>query len=83
MTVSGEQPDALVLALDDQAIAVVFDFVDPIPAGGDFGPAGRDAGFEGASGHGGKIGSGVGISSPLTRLKNAANFVELNPQPAR
>jgi hypothetical protein len=29
VAVAGEQPQALVLALNDQAVAVVLDFVDP------------------------------------------------------
>ena len=32
----GEQPHALPLALNDQAKAVMFDFVDPVRPGGDF-----------------------------------------------
>ena len=34
------------LELDDHAVAIVFDFVDPVGAGWHFGPAGRDAGLE-------------------------------------
>jgi len=52
VAVAGEQPHALALALDDQAIAVVFDFVEPVRPGGDFGSAGRDARFERNFGHG-------------------------------
>ena len=44
--VASEQPHALALALDDQAIAVMLDFVDPIRPGRNLGSACRDAGFE-------------------------------------
>ena len=46
MAVAGEQPHALAVALDDQAVAVVLDFVDPFRPVGDFGAAGRNAGLE-------------------------------------
>jgi hypothetical protein len=36
-----KQPDALALPLDDQAVAVVFDFVKPIRAGRNFSAARR------------------------------------------
>jgi hypothetical protein len=36
MAVEREQPHALAVALDDQAIAVVLDFVDPFRAVGNF-----------------------------------------------
>jgi hypothetical protein len=51
VAVAGEQPHALVFPLDDQAIAVMLDFVDSVWTGRDLGPAGRDAGLEGALGH--------------------------------
>jgi hypothetical protein len=54
MAVAGEQPHALVLALDDQAIAVMLDFVDPVGAVGDFGSLGGKARFKGC-GHGVQI----------------------------
>ncbi len=41
--VASEQPHALALALDDQAVAVVFDFVDPVGPRRNLGSAGRDA----------------------------------------
>jgi hypothetical protein len=44
--VAGEESHPLVLALDDQAIAIVFDFVNPIRAGRDLGAAGRNVGVE-------------------------------------
>ena len=44
VAVAGEQPHALALALDDQAVAVVLDLVKPIRAGRDLSAAGRDAG---------------------------------------
>jgi hypothetical protein len=47
MTVAGEQPHALVLALDDQAITVMLDFVEPVGAVGDFGSGSRNARFIG------------------------------------
>ena len=39
-----EQPDALAVALDDQAVAVVLDFVDPFRPVRHLGAAGRHAG---------------------------------------
>ena len=38
MAVAGEQPHALAVALDDQAIAVVLDFVDPVRPVGNLAP---------------------------------------------
>ena len=58
VTVAGEQPHALAVALNDQAIAVVLDFVDPLRPVRDFGAAGGNAGFERGFGHAGKIGNG-------------------------
>ena len=46
VAVAGPQPHALAVALNDQAIAVVLDFVDPLGAVGNLGAAGRNAGFE-------------------------------------
>jgi hypothetical protein len=46
MAVAGEQPNRLAVALDDQAVAVVFDFMDPVWAGRDLGPARWDAPLE-------------------------------------
>ena len=46
MAVAGEQPDPFILALDDKAIYVVLDLMDPVGAGGDLGASGRDAGLE-------------------------------------
>ena len=48
MAVAGEQPHPLVRALDEQAVAVVFDFMDPLRPVRDFRGLGRNAGFEGA-----------------------------------
>jgi hypothetical protein len=45
VAVAGEQPHALALALDDQAIAVMLDFVNPVRARGNLGSAGRNAGL--------------------------------------
>jgi len=56
MAVEREHPHALAVALDDQAIAVVLDFVDPFRAVGNFRRLGRDAGFEFWFGHGAQIG---------------------------
>ena len=53
MAVAGEQPHALAVALNDQAITVVFDFVDPVRADRHLGSGRRDAGFKGV--HGRKI----------------------------
>jgi hypothetical protein len=46
MAVAGEQPHALSVALDDQAIAVVLDFVQPVGPGRNLGSAGGQARFE-------------------------------------
>jgi hypothetical protein len=48
MAVSGEQPNALLVFLNEQAVTVVLDLVNPVRAGGDFRPSGRDAGGIGA-----------------------------------
>jgi len=55
---AGEQPHALANALDDQAITLVLDFVDPRRPVGDFDAAGGNAGFERGFEHSAKIGSG-------------------------
>jgi hypothetical protein len=47
VTIAGEQAHALAIALDDQAIAVVLDFVDPVRAGRSFGSARRMQGSNG------------------------------------
>jgi hypothetical protein len=46
MPVLGERPDALALALDDQATAVGFNLVDPVRTGRDRSSALRDTGLE-------------------------------------
>ena len=69
MAVAGEQPHALAVALDDQAVAVVLDFVDPFRPVRDFGSAGRNAGLERGFGHGAKIGSG-GLNGEFRAEKN-------------
>ena len=46
VAVAGEQTHAFALALDDQAIPVMFYFVQPVRAGRNLGAARRDAGFE-------------------------------------
>ena len=49
VAVAGEQAHALALALDDQAVAVVLDFVKPVRPGRNLGSARRDAGLERSS----------------------------------
>jgi hypothetical protein len=46
VAVTGEQPHALSLALNDQAIAVVFDFVESSPTLPALGSPSRNAGFK-------------------------------------
>ena len=46
VAVAGEQANALALALNDQAVAVVLDFVDPFRAMGNRRGAGRQAGLK-------------------------------------
>ena len=48
MAVAGEQAHAISLALNDQAVAVELDFVDPLGAVRNFRHLGRDAGLDGA-----------------------------------
>jgi hypothetical protein len=45
MAIVREQPDALVILLDDQPIAVMLDFVNPVGASRNASGAGRDAGL--------------------------------------
>ena len=47
VAVAGEQPHALAVALDDQAVAVVFDFMDPVRARGELVPR---VGMQGSKG---------------------------------
>jgi len=47
VTVTREQAHALTLALHDQTVAVVLDFVQPIGSRRNLGSARRDAGFKG------------------------------------
>jgi hypothetical protein len=47
MTVAREQPHALAVALNDQAVSAVFDHVDPVFRVRHFGAGRRNAGFEG------------------------------------
>src|SRR4051794_11493313 len=44
MAIAGKQPSALALALDDDAIAVIFDFVNPVRSGRDLGAPTSNAG---------------------------------------
>jgi len=46
VAVTREQPHALAVALNEQAVAVVLDFVDPLQPVGDLGCFRRNAGFE-------------------------------------
>jgi hypothetical protein len=46
VAVAREQPNALAVALNDQAIAVVLDFVDPVFRFRNLGAGRRDAGLE-------------------------------------
>ena len=46
MAVAGEQANALAVALDHQAVAVVLDFVNQLRPVGDLRRFGRNAGFE-------------------------------------
>ena len=54
---SNEQPHALAVALDDQAVAVVLAFVQPLRPTRNFSSAGRNAGVERGFGHEGKLGN--------------------------
>jgi hypothetical protein len=51
VAIAGEQPDALAFALNDQAVPVMLDLVNPVRTGRNLGSARRDAGLEGALGH--------------------------------
>jgi hypothetical protein len=73
VTVAREQTDALSLALNDQAVAVVFDFVNPFRAVGDLGGFGRKAGLELGDGHVAKIIGTRLAATPASRPpKNAS-----------
>jgi hypothetical protein len=48
---SGDQAHAVAVGLDDQAITVVLDLMEPVVAVRDFGRAGRDAGLEKSVAH--------------------------------
>jgi uncharacterized protein YutD len=54
MAVEREQPHAFAVALDDQAIAVVLDLVDPVGTVGDFGATSRQTRLKGGFQHSGK-----------------------------
>ena len=53
-----ECPNTLAVALDNQAVAIVLNFVDPLGAVRKFRAAGGNAGLERGFGHGAKIGDG-------------------------
>jgi hypothetical protein len=50
-------PYALAVPLNDEAVTVVFDLVDPVRARGNLGPAARQAGLERIVTHGRDIGT--------------------------
>jgi hypothetical protein len=54
MAVAREQPDTVAVTLDDQAIAVVLDLVDPVGTVGDFGATTRQTRLTGGFQHSGK-----------------------------
>ncbi|WFU14382.1 hypothetical protein [Bradyrhizobium sp. CB3481] len=66
VAVAREQPHSLALALDDQAIAIMLDFVDPLGAGWHRLSRSRNARFKRRLRHAGKIG---------TLGRNASRFV--------
>jgi hypothetical protein len=53
VAVPGEQPHTLALALDEKALAIVLDLVDPVRARGNLGSARWNTRFELPFGHGG------------------------------
>ena len=71
MAVAGEQPHPLAVALNDQAIAVVLDFVDPFRPVRNFRRLGRNAGFERGFGHAGYLGAAHPRRHPLSRSARA------------
>jgi len=83
MAVAGEQPHAFVVALDDQAVAVVLDFVNPVFRVRDLGAGRRNAGFKGGFMHAGytpsrclihpTAQSSVGAKVTLVTLRPAAD----------
>jgi hypothetical protein len=52
MAVASEQPDAFSILLDDQAIPVMLDLMNPVGTSRNLGGTGWNAGFEGWSGMG-------------------------------
>ena len=46
VAVAGQQPDALAIAVDDQAVAVVLDLMDPLRPVGNRGRTGGNTEFE-------------------------------------
>jgi hypothetical protein len=46
MAVPGKQPDAIGIAVNGQAEAVILDLVKPVGTGRDSGPTGRDGGLK-------------------------------------
>ena len=81
MAVAREQAHALTVALNDQPVTVVLNFVDPLGPVRVFGSAARDAGFEQGFGHGEKIGDGVknadrNLEVPALVLARADEVIE-------
>ena len=64
VAVAREQAHALLIFLNDQPIAVMLDFMYPIPADRNLRGAGWNAGLEWAAGHAGNIGFAAKIWSP-------------------
>ena len=72
MAVAGEQPDALAVALNDQAIAVMFDFVDPLGPVRNLCPAGWNAGLKCRFRHTGYLDAGYSRCHPCSHRSGAA-----------
>ena len=51
MAVAGEQSHALAVTLNDQAVAIVLDFVNPVGTAGHLASPSRNAGLKGSAAH--------------------------------
>ena len=71
MAVAGEQSHSLAFTLNDEALAVVFNFVDPLGPVWNFGAFGGNAGFE-RSTHAVYLGDFGGDATPEDGLGKAA-----------
>ena len=71
MPVAGEQSHSLAFTLNDEAVAVVFSFVDPLGPVWNFGAFGGNAGFE-RSTHAVYLGDFGGDATPEDGLGKAA-----------